>query len=61
MGKEQKAHVAQIGGFHGSPYESNRQGVGTRLSDDGGSDFEKMEHDRLSRDDDDTAMADTND
>jgi hypothetical protein len=29
MGKEQKAHVAQIGGFHGSPYESNRQGVGT--------------------------------
>lgn len=59
MGTEQKAHVAHIGVFHGSPYESNRQGVRTRLSDDVESDFENMEHGRLSSDDDDAAMADT--
>jgi hypothetical protein len=59
MWKEQKACATDIGGPHGSPDGSNKQSVGSSLSDDGDSDIDdEMENGHLSSDDDDAPMAD---
>ena len=58
MWKEQK--VSDLSGLHGSPDGSNKQSVGSSLSDDGDSDIDEMENGQSS-DDDDAPMADAKD
>jgi hypothetical protein len=60
MWKEQKASAADMSGLHGSPDGSNKQSVGSSLSDDGDSDIDEMENGQSS-DDDDAPMADAKD
>jgi hypothetical protein len=59
MWKEQKSFSADTSGLHGSPDGSNKQSVGSSLSDDGDSDIDEMENGRSS--DDDAPMADAKD
>jgi hypothetical protein len=59
MWKEQKV-AADMSGLHGSPDGSNKQSVGSSLSDDGDSDIDEMENGQSS-DDDDAPMADAKD
>ena len=59
MWKEQKACSTDTGGPHGSPDGSNKQSVGSSLSDVGDSDIdEEIENGHISSDDDDAPMAD---
>jgi hypothetical protein len=59
MWKEQKACSTDTVGPHGSPDGSNKQSVGSSLSDVGDSDIDdEIENGHISSDDDDAPMAD---